>query len=208
MSSREQDVAEPSAEGGNYEAQAGSSTPVAPSRERQPRTEESPQPQANDPEAIDERAATTKTQPMARLQGAQQPSKHSDRSDGLIQDHRWEYFAGRWDSIQSGFVDDPRRAWQIGVTLADGFVGAPQIQHHRVPFRGPGIELRVLELEGLQIIPLQVRRFEVHELFQRLDVGIPPFPPLRLRSGGSCRSSISRCICTLVARVVGWFCTC
>ena len=109
MSSREQDVAEPSAEGGNYEAQAGSSTPVAPSRERQPRTEESPQPQANDPEAIDERAATTKTQPMARLQGDQQPSKHSDRSDGLIQDHRWDYFAGRWDSIQSGFVDDPRR---------------------------------------------------------------------------------------------------
>jgi len=109
MSSREQDVSEPSGERGHYEAEAGSSAPVAPSRERQAGAQEDGRPQGNDTEAIDERAATTKTQPMARLQGDQHQSRDQDRSDGLIQDQRWQYFAGRWDSIQSGFVDDPRR---------------------------------------------------------------------------------------------------
>ena len=89
MSTREQDIREPN-QAGNYEVQAGTSAPV-------------------DTEGIEERAATTKTKPMARLQSDRPEPQPDDRSDGLVQDQRWQYFAGRWDSIQSGFVDDPRR---------------------------------------------------------------------------------------------------
>lgn len=80
-----------------------------------------------DSQAVEERAATTRTQPMARIepreqreefQGGETDSQRRadsrEKSDpagssGLMHDKRWQEFAGRWDSIQSGFVDDPRR---------------------------------------------------------------------------------------------------
>jgi hypothetical protein len=83
---------------------------AAPSRERD-----------IDSEAIDERAATTKTQPMARVaeeKRAQPQSKGRTDKEGdqsreesgvFMQDQKWLDFGRRWDEIQSGFVDDPRR---------------------------------------------------------------------------------------------------
>lgn len=43
----------------------------------------------------------------------------STSSTGLIHDQKLDYFAGRWDSIQAGFVDDPRKT----VEQADRLVG-------------------------------------------------------------------------------------
>jgi hypothetical protein len=117
MDDRRREVEEPDGESGDYEAQAGSSAPAAPAREPPADVLRDDQSERADMAAIDERAATTKTQPMARLQGGQpalaspsdQQSKAQASADGLIQDQRWQDFAGRWDAIQSGFVDDPRR---------------------------------------------------------------------------------------------------
>ena len=74
-----------------------------------------------DTEASDERVATTKTRPMARLEAEKrEPGEStaerttSERDEGeqpdvLTQGDPWRDFANRWDAIQSGFVDDPRR---------------------------------------------------------------------------------------------------
>ena len=74
-----------------------------------------------DTEAIDERAATTKTRPMARPEAEQREPAEStaeraaterdegEQPDALMRDDRWRDFANRWDAIESGFVDDPRR---------------------------------------------------------------------------------------------------
>ena len=112
------DVQEPDDQGGNYEAQAASSAPAAPTRERQ--TEQP----AEEAQAADERP--TGTTPQATGGRDSEPKDGA----GLIQDQRWEYFAGRWDSIQSGFVDDPRRT----VEQADRLV-AEVIDHLSKIFR-------------------------------------------------------------------------
>jgi hypothetical protein len=116
---REGEMRDADAETGRYEAQAGSSAPAAPVRQQevdaQPddtrsnrRNHEAAR--RDDMASIDERAATSKTQPMGRLEHEQrkQPAVQ-DGSSGLMNGQRLEYFAGRWDSIQAGFVDDPRR---------------------------------------------------------------------------------------------------
>lgn len=113
---RQQDVREPDDQSGNYEAQAGSSAPAAPTRERQPETTaEAPD------DSIDRSSAENQAGPKTASKQA---------GSGLIQDQRWEYFAGRWDSIQSGFVDDPRRT----VEQADRLV-AEVIDHLSRIFR-------------------------------------------------------------------------
>jgi hypothetical protein len=111
MKEREEEVREPRAsEPGRYEAGASS---AAPARETD-----------SSMEAIDERAATTKTEPMARLQGDRQdtepsttgpktssPPQAEGRRDGSarIPDAKLGAYAGKWTEIQAGFVDDPRR---------------------------------------------------------------------------------------------------
>ena len=87
---------------------ASAAAPAAPSRERDINSE-----------AIDERAATTKTQPMARVaeekRGQVESKSRAERderreeSGTFMQDQKWNEFGRRWDEIQSGFVDDPRR---------------------------------------------------------------------------------------------------
>lgn len=99
---------EPDAESGNYEAQAASSAPAAPTQERQRQTDVNDENGDRVMQPIDERASTT----------------------GLIQDQKWQYFAGRWDAIQAGFVDDPRRT----VEQADRLV-AEVIDHLAKIFR-------------------------------------------------------------------------
>jgi hypothetical protein len=80
-------------------------------------------------ERVDESAATTKAQPMAPVpketdnqaepEGRQRSidSRESQRPQqrekeqvaGTFADEKWQDFGNRWDAIQSGFVDDPRR---------------------------------------------------------------------------------------------------
>lgn len=68
---------------------------------------------------IEERAATTKTAPMGSRTSSEQPATASSeqatdarqseqQAGGSMQDQKWQYFAGHWDVIQAGFVDDPR----------------------------------------------------------------------------------------------------
>jgi hypothetical protein len=123
MTDREREMREPGSDGdaADYEAQPASSAPAVPTRERQrdPQSSElnDDQPdrygtQVRERQEIDERAATTKTQPMARLDKEKQDRQGDSRDDdssGWMGDGKWQYFAGRWDSIQAGFVDDPRR---------------------------------------------------------------------------------------------------
>lgn len=114
MNESEREIQEPQAEqSGQYEAQASA---AAPARERE-RTG-SP---ADDGtmQAVDERAATTKTEPMGRLGGS-----------SLMQQDKLGYFAGQWDHIQAGFVDDPRRT----VEQADRLV-AEVIDHLSTMFK-------------------------------------------------------------------------
>jgi hypothetical protein len=93
MNEREGEIREPQAEqSGQYEAQASA---AGPARERE-RT--SAPVDEGTMQAVDERAATTKTEPMGRLSGS-----------NLMQEEKLGYFAGQWDQIQAGFVDDPRR---------------------------------------------------------------------------------------------------
>ena len=117
---QEPQMREPEGETGSYEAQASSSAAPA---------------QNDTMDAVDQRAATTKAQPMGRLggeqrEGAQVGATTKDGSSGLMQDQKWQYFAGRWDSIQAGFVDDPRRT----VEQADRLV-AEVIDHLSKIFR-------------------------------------------------------------------------
>jgi hypothetical protein len=78
-------------------------------------------------QATEERASSPSTQSMAREERGSdrqeferaeidrdQPRQKAEKagqeeSSGLMQDRRWEEFRTRWDSIQAGFVDDPRR---------------------------------------------------------------------------------------------------
>jgi hypothetical protein len=101
MNEREATLREPDQDTGNYEAQASSAAPV----------------QERRAEMREESAETPGT---AGREG----------SGGLMQDQRLEYFAGRWDSIQGGFVDDPRRT----VEQADRLV-AEVIDHLAKVFR-------------------------------------------------------------------------
>lgn len=103
MNEQEREIREPQTErAGTYEAQASS---AAPARERErtaePAHEREPTAEPVDEstmQAVDQRASTTKMEPMGRLGGP-----------NLIQQEKLGYFAGQWDHIQSGFVDDPRR---------------------------------------------------------------------------------------------------
>ena len=105
MNERQADVREPMPESKQQAEAAPSASPASPTRERERQSEGGYPTTDGNIDTVDERAApTTKTEPMAR---GQAPS--ADRSQALIQDQRWEYFAGRWEEIQSGFVDDPRR---------------------------------------------------------------------------------------------------
>jgi hypothetical protein len=69
-------------------------------------------------QAIDDRAATTKTQPMARLTAEKaQPAAHEPRSGGrhdgsFMQDRKLDDLPGRWETVQAGFVDDPKGTLQ------------------------------------------------------------------------------------------------
>ena len=113
------DMRESDEETGRYEAQAGSSAPAAPARERQTEARSDPNETTTEPT----NASTTENQ--TRPDGGA-----SKDGSGLLQDERWQYFAGRWDSIQSGFVDDPRRT----VEQADRLV-AEVIDHLSKIFR-------------------------------------------------------------------------
>lgn len=123
---REQ-VTEPEQDSGSYEAQAGTSAP-APTRDRQTQTDEetTTNRQPTDRQATDRQA--THREPTE--QRAAEGTAANQEGSGLIQDQRWQYFAGRWDSIQSGFVDDPRRT----VEQADRLV-AEVIDHLSKIFR-------------------------------------------------------------------------
>lgn len=119
---RQSTIEEPGAAERGYQAQPAS----APVRE-EPGTEE--------------RTATTKTAPMGRTTSPEQPTsaepptnasseqrtdarRSEQQSGGSMQDQKWQYFAGQWDMIQAGFVDDPRRT----VERADRLV-AEVVQH-------------------------------------------------------------------------------
>lgn len=112
MNEQQPEVREPTTESRERVQAAPGTAPATPIRERE---QEAPDDDrgARNTEATDERAAT-RTEPIAQTPadrqepaGGQAPG--TDRSRPLIQDQRWEYFAGRWDEVQSGFVDDPRR---------------------------------------------------------------------------------------------------
>jgi hypothetical protein len=106
MNERDQAMRDPNTDSdpASYEAQAGSSAPVAPTRDRQ---------------------ETESQESNGDRNGAQ------TAEDGrLIQDQKWQYFAGRWDAIQAGFVDDPRRT----VEQADRLV-AEVIDHLSTMFK-------------------------------------------------------------------------
>ena len=124
---REQEVREPEDDqSGSYEAQAGSSAPAAPPRERQSEV------QPDQSESTNQPTTENRTRPES---GSTENQTHpesgsSPDGSGLMQDQRWQYFAGRWDSIQSGFVDDPRRT----VEQADRLV-AEVIDHLSKIFR-------------------------------------------------------------------------
>ncbi len=132
MNERDQEMRDPNTEmrepntdsdPASYEAQAGSSAPVAPTRDRQ---ETESQESNGDRQSIDQRASSTETQPMAGRDDAQTGADGSR----LIHDQKWQYFAGRWDAIQAGFVDDPRRT----VEQADRLV-AEVIDHLSTMFK-------------------------------------------------------------------------
>jgi len=125
MNQQDQKMRDPNTDSdpASYEAQAGSSAPVAPTRDRQEIESQEPN---GDTESIDERASSTKTQPMVSRNDAQTDEDGSR----LIQDQKWQYFAGRWDAIQAGFVDDPRRT----VEQADRLV-AEVIDHLSTMFK-------------------------------------------------------------------------
>lgn len=141
----QQDVREPNDESGNYEAQAGSSAPAA-TRERQA------EPQPAERQSVD-RSATEG--------GAGRDTGSEQDGSGLMQDQRWQYFAGRWDSIQAGFVDDPRRT----VEQADRLV-AEVIDHLSKIFRDERAKLESqwsrggkAETEDLRIAMQRYRDF-------------------------------------------------
>lgn len=133
MNEQQPEVREPTTESRERAEAAPSAAPAAPVREREQEATDDDR-RATNTEATDERAAT-RTEPMARTPAdRQEPARghapRTDRSRGLIQDQRWEYFAGRWDEVQSGFVDDPRRT----VEQADRLV-AEVIDHLSKMFR-------------------------------------------------------------------------
>lgn len=123
----QQDVREPQDDTGNYEAQAGSSAPAA-TRERQNEMQQPEGQQAEQTDTVD-RSSTRMGQTSTENGAARESASNQDGS-GLIHDQRWQYFAGRWDSIQAGFVDDPRRT----VEQADRLV-AEVIDHLSKIFR-------------------------------------------------------------------------
>lgn len=114
MNEQEREIREPQTEqAGAYEAQASA---AAPARERERTAEPVDE---STMQAVDQRAATTKTEPMGRLGGP-----------NIIQQEKLGYFAGQWDRVQSGFVDDPRRT----VEQADRLV-AEVIDHLSTMFK-------------------------------------------------------------------------
>ncbi|HEY9286969.1 MAG TPA: hypothetical protein VIT43_02990 [Candidatus Dormibacteraeota bacterium] len=129
----QQDMRESDEETGRYEAQAGSSAPAAPVRERQSDVQRDEAVQRDNAVERDEAAERDETESTNQSTTENQMRRESDASpdgSGLLQDQRWQYFAGRWDSIQSGFVDDPRRT----VEQADRLV-AEVIDHLSKIFR-------------------------------------------------------------------------
>ena len=93
MNESEREIREPQPEqAGPYEAQASA---AAPARERERTAEPVDESTVH---AVDQRDATTKAEPMGRPGGP-----------NPIQQEKLGYFAGQWDRIQAGFVDDPRR---------------------------------------------------------------------------------------------------
>jgi hypothetical protein len=154
MKERDSKIEEPEAsDGGQYEAHASATS--APSRTP---------PAENDAQAIDERAATTKTRPMAQVD--REPAE-PDGEDGsaLRRDDRWQYFAGEWDAIQAGFVDDPRRT----VEQADRLVGEV-IDHLSKVFKEERTRLESQWARGgkpdTEALRLAMRRYR--EFFQAL----------------------------------------
>jgi hypothetical protein len=64
-------------------------------------------------------AAAAKARERDRLQHDPPPAQHDDdRTVAMYSDDQLRDFRGRWDQIQAGFVDEPRRA----VEQADGLV--------------------------------------------------------------------------------------
>ena len=170
MNEEQRDVREPMAESKDAAQAAPSAEAAAPTHERD-RAREVVREDGNETtdssrEAIDEQAATTKTQPMARIAADRQQSERgqaagTDRSGALVQDQRWEYFAGRWDEVQAGFVDDPRRT----VEQADRLVGEV-IDHLAKMFREERARLEShwskggkVETEDLRIAMQRYRDF-------------------------------------------------
>lgn len=133
MNEQEREVKEPTESTGQAQA-APSAAPSAPARERERNPEPSYETEDRSVDAVDERATTTKTEPMARSNADKQEPGRGQAAgtdgSGAPQDQRWGYFAGRWDEIQSGFVNDPRRT----VEQADRLV-AEVIDHLSKMFR-------------------------------------------------------------------------
>ena len=157
MNERERDIKEPQTEqAGQYEAQASS---AAPTRERDARTQPAEDGESIDErertmQAVDQRAATTKTEPMGRLGGST-----------LIEQDRLGYFAGQWDQIQAGFVDDPRRT----VERADRLV-AEVIDQLSTMFKEERSRLEAQWSKGGQADTEDLRKTmqRYHEFFQTL----------------------------------------
>jgi hypothetical protein len=65
------------------------------------------QPREQETQAATEPASTAT---MTREPQAAAQARPPEAASGLINDQKLDGFAGRWDAVQAGFVDDPRRA--------------------------------------------------------------------------------------------------
>jgi hypothetical protein len=166
MNEQEREVREPVRDSTEQAQAAPGAAPSAPPRERERNPEPSYEADDTSMGAIDERAATTKTEPMARVAADKQAPERgqapgTDGSGTPMQDQRWEHFAGRWEEIQSGFVDDPRRT----VERADGLVGevidhlAKMFREERARLESQWSKSGKVETEDLRLAMQRYRDF-------------------------------------------------
>ena len=109
MNEQDREIREPDKSEHSYQAQPAATVSAATIRERD---REDDTDHEDDTQAIDERAATKTADPLGRTGdlGEAKPAPPAD-GDGSrsAPAQSLERFSGRWEKIQSGFVDDPRR---------------------------------------------------------------------------------------------------
>ncbi|HVH65975.1 MAG TPA: hypothetical protein VM674_08055 [Candidatus Acidoferrum sp.] len=108
MNEQDRNVREPDAPERTYQAQpAATAPPATATREREGEDDADRQ---RDTHAMDERAAAKPIEPSGRtddLREAKPASLPDGNGSRAAQAQSLEHFSGRWEEIQSGFVDDP-----------------------------------------------------------------------------------------------------